>query len=422
MENRRRKRYMSAAYRNSFSKLMLNFYLYYEGLTDRAETSEEERAFTEEFGRILKGFLGGQEDLESLEALRNRIVEKTEILTAFSDCFQIYEYVLNRVERRFLVMKDSGRTPAGLAAELVQHIAGLEDDAGRNEMLREIIAQLPVRFTRQKFYSLVMERFSVLTGVSKASIEDFLYMLKTSAMVQLPEHMEAEEELYRILSELRNMDYRGLSREEFESCTRSLAHASRLLLDQTDEHVLMAEMINDLYVLFLTRQEALVEAGEDQDFKTCLSRILDAVDKEEDSLVGEEGRRLLERIEGIQEAVEEIIQAGTDRDDPVLNKIDRLLSGSSFMSLEETEDSGGEADREFVEKKAEEFCEQLDKMFGSMPKAVIRAVMAKVLSGLPMIFRDSQEVEDYIRSSLESCTDHGEREACMELLEQELMG
>ena len=120
-------------------------------------------------------------------------MEKTEILTAFSDCFQIYEYVLNRVERRFLVMKDSGRTPAGLAAELVQHIAGLEDDAGRNEMLREIIAQLPVRFTRQKFYSLVMERFSVLTGVSKASIEDFLYMLKTSAMVQLPEHMEAEE-------------------------------------------------------------------------------------------------------------------------------------------------------------------------------------------------------------------------------------
>jgi len=75
-----------------------------------------------------------------------------------------------------------------------------------------------------------------------------------------------------------------------------------------------------------------------------------------------------------------------------------------------------------TEKKAEEFCEQLDKMFGSMPKAVIRAVMAKVLSGLPMIFRDSQEVEDYIRSSLESCTDHGEREACMELLEQELMG
>ena len=79
MENRRRKRYMSAAYRNSFSKLVLNFYLYYEGLTDRAEISEEERAFTEEFGRILKGFLGGQEDLESLEALRNRIVEKTEI-------------------------------------------------------------------------------------------------------------------------------------------------------------------------------------------------------------------------------------------------------------------------------------------------------------------------------------------------------
>ena len=56
-------------------------------------------------------------------------------------------------------------------------------------------------------------------------------------------------------------------------------------------------------------------------------------------------------------------------------------------------------------------------MFLGMQKSVIRAVMAKVWSSLPMIFQDSMEVEQYIRSSLESCADFAEREASIELLQ-----
>lgn len=47
--------------------------------------------------------------------------------------------------------------------------------------------------------------------------------------------------------------------------------------------------------------------------------------------------------------------------------------------------------------------------------------MAKVLSGLPLVFGSASEAEEYIRSGLESCSDHSERETCMELLEQELV-
>ena len=51
----------------------------------------------------------------------------------------------------------------------------------------------------------------------------------------------------------------------------------------------------------------------------------------------------------------------------------------------------------------------------------MRAVMAKILSALPNIFTNAQVLEDYIKNSLESCTDVTARETSMELLSWELL-
>ena len=91
------------------------------------------------------------------------------------------------------------------------------------------------------------------------------------------------------------------------------------------------------------------------------------------------------------------------------------------MSLEEKKVSHETADQALIEERGKAFCEDLDRLFADMQKPVVRAVMAKVLSGLPMVFQDSQEIREYIQMSLEGCSDYAEREACMELLEQELM-
>ena len=48
-------------------------------------------------------------------------------------------------------------------------------------------------------------------------------------------------------------------------------------------------------------------------------------------------------------------------------------------------------------------------------------MMAKMFSYLPVVFRSMQELETYIRDSLESCTDLAEQEACMEILTWEMM-
>ena len=98
MDTRRRRKQISAAYQYSFAGLVLNYYLYYEGAWETEGGSEEEKRDAEEFGRILGEFLEGRDALEDLDALRKRITKKMEALTGFSDCFQIYEYVLNRME------------------------------------------------------------------------------------------------------------------------------------------------------------------------------------------------------------------------------------------------------------------------------------------------------------------------------------
>ena len=90
MNTRLRKKHITAAYRYSFSRLVLNYYLYYEHIWKDNAKLKEELIFGERFGKILRSFLYGENTVQELEELRNQIIGKMEILTAFSDCFQIY--------------------------------------------------------------------------------------------------------------------------------------------------------------------------------------------------------------------------------------------------------------------------------------------------------------------------------------------
>ena len=410
MENRARKKKISAAYRYCFSGLVLQLWLYCEErLVGQRDISREELAVGQELTGILQAFLERGDEaqgaevqesqaFERLKSLRDRIIGRVEILTAFSDCFQIYEYVLNRVERRFVTLDDSRYTPEELASSLVETMAAMGDGVQRNGFLKDIVSQLPVRFTKKKFYAMVTERLTTYVGLNRGGVEDYLSMLRGSAMVSLPEGMEGEEELFSSLACLRQADYRNLDREGY--------------------YLSVEQMVNDLYVVFLTQGERMTDALEDMRFRTSAARILEALEQENREFFEKE--EFLIHMEGIQEAAMNLVMAGSGERDEILDKVDRLLSGSHFMSVEPEAVRDEEADRGWIDQKAREFCQDMDGLFGTVPKAVARAVMAKVISSLPLVFRDSMEVEEYIRSSLDSCTDFAEREASMELLESQL--
>ena len=75
-------------------------------------------------------------------------------------------------------------------------------------------------------------------------------------------------------------------------------------------------------------------------------------------------------------------------------------------------------DRVYLEKTAEAYFGQLETVFSGTSRPVMRAIMAKVLSDLPVYFHSIDEIKSYIRGSLESCGDEAEKETCKELLEE----
>lgn len=424
MKDHKSRRYMTAVYRYAFSRLVLHYTLYYEVSLEHPAVSEREQSIKADFDKVLTGFLQGEAGTKELDRLRGQIGERAEIMTAYSDCFQIYEYVLNRIERRFSDMPSSRYTPGEMAGRLAAGLADMEQAADRNSRLRGILSHLPVRFTRQKFYDMVTERFTVYTGLSRESVENFLHMLKTAVMVRLPENMDQEEELSQALSCLKSADYRSLDKAGYDRCREMLARGVRALEEKTELYVTLQEMANELYMLVLTEDRRLVEAGEEAAFRGGLKKLQTGLAAMK-GIPEEEFEEILSRMEGVQESVEDIVMSGNPLGNPdsdrVQKKLDKLTSGSAFMSLEEKEESCETADREWVEEQAQVLCRELDGLFAGLQKPVVRSVMARVLASLPVMFQNDWEMEEYIRASLESCADLSEREACLELLEQELM-
>ena len=126
--------------------------------------------------------------LEGLESLRQDAIKEMEKLTAYTDIFQAYEYVMNRVEGRFMPQL-VGKKPEDMETfmdEVIQYLAGTSDPADFHERFQLIISQLPVRFTKNKFFALVEEGMSVYKGAPEAGLEDMIYVLRSEALLNRP--------------------------------------------------------------------------------------------------------------------------------------------------------------------------------------------------------------------------------------------
>lgn len=422
MEKHSKRKQLSLLYRYSFTRMGLNYYTFYESVFEQAFVPEKIREISREFNRILGEFLEGKGELSQLDDLRNRIIGDMEIITAYTDCFQIYEYVLNRVERRFVKGEPVKMSVETFVLSLMETLSQDRDAAVLNSRVQEVMGQLPIRYTKQKFYSLLMERLTVYTGTGKKGFENMLDLLKTSSMVSLPENMKTEQkELYAFLEKLRHMNYRHMNKEEYWECVHCIHDSSERIRRETGLYLLASDLVNDLYVLFLSRAEAFVDAQEKQVFETLARGILNQFEREDGAPLKDELFECLEKLEGLQEDTIERLTFGDEEQDETLLKIQKLSSGSSFARLDETKETDEPADRAWIEEKTREFCEELGQAFAEMEKPVVRAIMAGILSSLPVVFRSMDELETYIRDSLESCTDFAEREACMEILTWEMM-
>ena len=103
-----------------------------------------------------------------------------------------------------------------------------------------------------------------------------------------------------------------------------------------------------------------------------------------------------------------------------LSKTLKLQSGSDFVKLE-SEVFAEIPDDSYADKTAEKLIMELDDSFKNMNVMVKRAVMASVLSSLPVFFNNTEEMQDYINSALIQCSDIAEKKAVVEIVKM-IMG
>ncbi len=443
--------YMADQYRTYGAvRLAMHYYAFYEAYAEeRTESGTYSISFassmTVKINEIIrKGVLSGctgeerEKAVAEIDSLRNDIFKRMNILTVYADIFQIYEYVLNRLEYRF----GEGWEPIDeeeFAREILQYIFAEEDNLVINENIREIVGQLPVRITRQKYFDLLEDSLKAYLGAEASSLQTFLYMLRTSAMLY---HEEGMEELYPELAGQREQmaafDYKNITKEAYDQASDLLQTATRRIGEEADIYFGLQEIVNEVYVMLLctayagmgdSAHEGAAATAADiiREINICfgqpelpnlpvglLDRFLELEGVQEDlsyeltyleDIPYEAGHSRKALVQGMM--LEQLLQ--------VLLRSQRLLSNSLFAELDEV--SGEDiVDEELLERETKALLQEMSELLAGQDRMVSRAVMANTMNKLPVFFQDHKEVMEYVRYSIERCSDQYEKAACHEII------
>lgn len=429
-------------------RLAMHYFSFYESYLDEENTwgtqAKETIAHINHIIRenILERCVGAAREkaISETDMLRKEISKRMNVLTTYTDIFQVYEFILNRLEYRF---KEDIEPidEEEVAREILRYIFAEEDNLVINEKIREIIGQLPIRITKQKYFDLLQDSLNSYLGADEASLQTYLYMLRTSAMLYHEEGMEeCYPELAKRMDQLSKVDYKNITKEAYDQCVSSLQVATLMLETDTTIYFGLQEIVNEVYAMLLCSTYAGMV---DNDFRAAtdtamiiLQEINTAFLQTEKSELNEELIDKFSDMEGVQEElsyeltlledalyeVEHSHQELTksmmlDQLLQILLRSQKLLSNSLFIDLDEIQRESI-VDEALLEAETKALVHELEELFGNQDKIVSRAIMANTLSKMPVFFKDHKEVMDYVRYSIERCSDVYEKAACIEIINE----
>lgn len=371
--------------------------------------------------------------IESIDELRNEMIETMEVLTAYVDRFQIFEYMLNRVEFRF---SDSGFTDLyykeSFADDIIKYITSEKDNGIINMKISQVVAQLPMRLSKNKFYDMIKDSVFLYKNSDVSALEEFRYMVRTSGALLEPDGFQTLfPDLYEVHTLLLKGDYEGMNGEEYKKLRTILDDATVLVEDYSDAHVMFVEVINDLYSLVLCGT-CLYDQNETDRLTSIMKDAYAVIAGEKD--IYELDPEVFQDFVGLQEKIGSMIMRPESALGEIweknlgdiqnlgfqdaflrLKKIGKLQSVSNFAELDRME-SDQTMDDQYLMDTAAELANEFTQLFSSHGNALKRAVMASVIGNLPSFFHNMEELQKYIQVALEQCRDSAERQACMALI------
>ena len=372
-------------------------------------------------GRVNKELVSGLDEKREEEALslRKESTQIMELLSAYTDRFTVYEYVLNRLEYRFSgASLEVGYSDEDMTQEILQKLSSETDQTVRQSMLVSIIEQLPMRMTRKRFFQVLAEGMDAYKGSDKEAVDGQLFMLRTAAMLEEPAEFKLETFKQAPLS--------AVSEAEWNKLHDMLADAMEELNSQMDRMLLLQELINDLCVVTMTDGCTWTEQH-----KTCssiisftltpgtdeaaLNAMLTALEgiQEQYSMTFQEKSTLVDEL--MQSSKEQLSEQGMIETFSKLEVLSKLLSSSRFADIEQKQESET-VEASYIEEQTAALISELETFLKSSSKPLARAVMAKLVTMVPLFIRDYNQLEEYIQNSLSSCSDVAEKLACIEII------
>lgn len=424
-------------------RLALNYYTSYEMYWDDKWTGQLDEHIKAINSIISEALLQtkAKEELDDyikqIDKIRKSITKRMELITLFVDLFETYEYALNRVEYRFKDF-DMDIEDEEFAREVLRYIFDGEDNILINEKIKEIIGQLPVRITRQKYYDYLSNSLYELNGAKEDILETYIYLFRSAALIDISLDMkDAYPLLWEKKEGLERLNFKEFSLTDYEEASSVVQEAALFLEVESSAYYNLIEVVNELYSLLLCKPY-MVEEAENEHVNAALY-IIDSINKVfTEEKQQEPTQELLDSfvpVEGLQEdmeydiiSLEDILYHIDNNHRGLVNSIGKeevlqsllsskdLHSGSLFVDLD-GESSNGTVDRERLGKEIDKLIRDLEDRFQSLDRMIVRAIMANTMNKMPVFFNSHSEVMDYVLYALNKCTDLAEKYASIEIIE-----
>ena len=194
---------------------------------------------------------------EKMNHLRDEITDKMDVLTAYTDRMICYEYVLNRMELKYLSKKELSEKLAAFEEEeymkmLEGYLFGSKDQKVALDKIRLIMGQIPVHMTKNKLFERIGEALTLYQDGDKSALDGFLYMVRTSAMLYEPKQEENQfPEILEALQTFEQTDFESLEGEKYNQLVSLLEKTAKEIHEITDFYYEVQNVVNGVYAMAL---------------------------------------------------------------------------------------------------------------------------------------------------------------------------
>ncbi|SEQ06583.1 hypothetical protein SAMN02910289_01165 [Lachnospiraceae bacterium RM5] len=439
-------------YSKALLKLSMDYHTLYSVIIENNYDDENLLDIMGRFNEVIKEFFDDEKSdnkniLNKTYDIKKDAEKLLETIISYTDYFEKFEYIYNKLEYKYKDVKEDKVKDEDFTRNVMHYI--FDDDSDKNLInikIKEVLYNLPLRMTKQKFFNLLENGLSIYKGSDKEGIDGFIYRLKSASLLNFDKDKLFEiKKLSSAKEEIEKIELKDITEEDLEKLKNITEEVEDYITKYEDVYSMLLGIINSFYSIILLENE-IKSTDKNMDMSI---KIIKEVSKEflsdKKMEIPEEITDLFVFLEGVPEDIDVKVEredylldtiktnyVDTVKEDGLEDKINSLLesrvllSDSLFADLDKEKldftEIIEEIDSEkYLDESTTKLIEEYKEFFSNHNKNINRAVMASALSELPVFFANVSEVQDYIYNALSMCTSEYEKISSKDIINNIIM-